>query len=134
MKISSGKPPNNIYDRCREKFGVNWDDGVVFTYGDTIYCKYDVPADIQAHEAVHIRQQALVGKDIWWERYLADKDFRLSQEVEAYKEQWKYLVANADRNYRKMMKKHILDSMVRMYDGMVTLKEAEALVIPSWFS
>ena len=63
MKISHKKP--KIYDKCREVFGVDWDKGIIMTYGDTAYCKYDLPDHLIAHEETHTRQQAKYGIDKW---------------------------------------------------------------------
>jgi len=127
VKYSTEKPPNNIYEKCRERFGVDWDKGIIFTYGDTIYCKSPISDDLKVHEATHIRQQREIGEDIWWERYLKDKDFRLSQEVEAYKNQMEYINKNYNRNARRYLYKHIIRSMVELYD-MCTEEEAKKLL------
>ena len=130
MKIyySTGKPPNNLYNRAKEKFGCLWDDGVIFTYGDTVYSKNPISEDLKIHEATHVRQQELMGKDIWWERYFDDKEFRLSQEVDAYTNQWQYIKENCNRSDRKMLYKHIINSMVNGYGGMITRSQAEKLI------
>jgi hypothetical protein len=121
MNFSHEKPP--IYEKCHQIFGVNWDDGMVFTYGDTVYSKGIIPKDLEAHEGTHIKQQAEMGKDVWWERYFVDKDFRLSQEIEAYKNQIIYLNENCNRSYRKMIMKHIYKSMVKLYGDMCPNEE-----------
>ena len=90
MNFSDQLPP--IYDRCVEKFGVSFDDGIIFAYGDTIYSKNVPPEDLCVHEAVHLKQQEdFGGPEKWWDKYLEDDKFRLAQEVEAYRAQYAYL-------------------------------------------
>jgi hypothetical protein len=128
IKYSTGKPP--VYQRCREVFGVDWNkQKLVITYGDTIYCK-NVPVsdDLVVHESTHIKQQLAMGKEIWWEKYFVDKDFRLSQEKEAYLNQWNYIKDNYNRKARKHLQEHIIQSMVSIYGDMITQKEAEKLI------
>ncbi len=120
------KPP--IYERCHKQFGVNWDDGIIFTYGDKIYCKYDIPEHFWIHEKTHITQQTDMGKDIWWERYFKDKDFRLSQELAAYKTQIEYIKENFNRQQRREMERQIYKAMAEFYGGMCTEKEAKKLL------
>lgn len=132
MKIlySTGKPPNNLYNRCREAFGsmVEWDKGVIFTYGDTIYSKFSLTEDLKVHEETHVKQQTDIGRDIWWDRYFLEKDFRMSQEIEAYKNQIVYMKKHYNRHTRKATQKHIYLSMSKLYGFDITEKEAEKLL------
>lgn len=61
-----------------------------FCYGHTIYVPdgHDLLPDIVYHEQIHMRQQ---GSDPqgWWIRYCTNERFRLSQELEAYGEQYR---------------------------------------------
>lgn len=130
MKFSSEIPP--VYDRCRAVFGltVDWDKNVIFTYGDTVHSKRDLPDDLIVHEAVHVRQQTAMGPEAWWDKYLVDPAFRLSQEVEAYSAQVKWIDTNVrDRNKRFFVKRHIYQMLASsMYGNLVTPSEAKALV------
>ena len=117
-----------IYQKCHDAFGVNWDDGVVITYGDVVYCKYPLSQDLIIHESVHVKQQTDMGVEEWWDKYLIDKEFRLSQEVPAYKEQIKFIVANVkDRNWRFKACHKIWQDMERMYGNMVSYADAKKL-------
>lgn len=99
MRIEHTPPPN--YDEIKRRLNVNFDDGLVFTYGDTIYTKRtDLLPDVIIHEQVHIKQQAL-SPSVWWNMYLNDWTFRYTQELEAYREQAKFI------------KKYILDRNAR---------------------
>lgn len=103
MKFSDKTPPN--WQKLVDLFGANWKTAVV-TWGDTVHSRLPITPDLEAHEAVHIRQQAGMGVEAWWERYYVDPAFRLEQEVEAYRAQFEY------------MKKHCLDRnlLFRMRD------------------
>lgn len=86
--------------------------------------------DIQAHEAVHTKQQAdFGGPEKWWDEYLADPAFRLSQEVEAYRTQYKYLMEKCARPYRRARVKDIVaDLSSGMYGHVVTKEQALKLI------
>ena len=125
MKFSSEKP--SIFEKCRERFGVNW-GSVIITYGDTIYSK-NLPVDnIIVHEKVHIKQQAEIGADAWWDRYFEDKDFRLLQELEAHKAQLKFIRENYPRLERRRWEKHIYSSFAGNYGGIITKELAKELL------
>lgn len=126
MNISKEKPA--IYDKCREHFGVEWDRGIVITYGDTVYCKFDLTDDLIVHEATHVKQQTEMDKDLWWDRYVTDKEFRLSQELEAYLNQLYFINNTKSRDYRRAMRKRIIHDMSTLYGGMCTAKEADILL------
>lgn len=85
MEIKNEYPPN--YELI--KLALNPPPHTVFCYGETIYnpSGREIPPDLEHHEAVHSRQQAGY-PDAWWAKYLTDADFRLSQELEAYGEQY----------------------------------------------
>lgn len=88
MEIVKTKPP--IYDKAHEQFGVEWDDGVIFTYGDKIHCKYDLSPQKVVHESIHVQQQGQ-NPEAWWKKYFEDKEFRLNQEMEAYAAEFLFL-------------------------------------------
>jgi hypothetical protein len=128
MNLSQEIPP--VYEQCRKQFGVNWDDGIIITYGDTIHYKFvNLPRDFIVHEETHVKQQMAMGKELWWEKYFADEDFRLSQEVEAYRAQWKFIKNNYDRNLRKKREKTLCQDMARIYGGIFTEEEAHKLIM-----
>ena len=114
MKISNQPPPDEIYKKAQEKWGVNFEAGVIFTYGDTIYAK----------------NQAFYGKEMWWYRYLKDDDFRLAQELEAYRNQVKWFNNNIkNRNERfKMINKIARDLSGSMYGNIVSYQEALRII------
>jgi len=100
VKISTEKPPQWILDAVKSQWNVDWESNVIFTYEDTISTSSgEMSEDLIAHERTHTRQQAEMGADVWWKRYLEDDQFRYEQELEAYQNQYKWLVAHIkDRN------------------------------------
>ena len=52
-----------------------------------------------AHEILHLSQQKNYGVEKWWERYIGDSAFRLSQEIPAFQIQFKSVIIK-DRNKR----------------------------------
>lgn len=122
------KPP--IYEECVKIFDVSWNKGTIFTYGDTIYCKYKLNNQKLAHEKTHVKQQLQYGISEWWARYFTDKEFRLNQEVEAYINEVNYIKFN-ERNLIK--KRELLDKITNdlassMYGNLVTFEEAKLLI------
>lgn len=96
-------PKAEVYDRAVKQFGVDFDKGIVFTYGENIHSKETLTQDLLVHEMVHVRQQTTMigGEDAWWEKYFTDPKFRIKQELEAYQAQYKFVVENIkDRNER----------------------------------
>lgn len=125
IKVSHEIPP--IFARCHEVFGVEWGH-VVITYGDTVYAKYPLTEDIVVHEATHVRQQAGIGVEAWWEKYFMNEEFRLNQEVEAYRNQVQFIRKTVkDRNQAFTQCHKLWQDMERMYGGMCTYREAKQL-------
>lgn len=91
MKIVYEYPPN--YDVLKKVFNLGDHENVIFTYGDTLYVpqgektKLDKP--LMKHEEKHSEQQLAIGASWWWDRFLSEPQFRLEQELEAYREQYK---------------------------------------------
>lgn len=112
-------PPAGIYERARDMFGVDFRQGVVFTVGDTIHAnKFPLSADLYEHEKTHVIQQRAYngGPEAWWERYFDDVYFRYSQEIEAYRVQYKFYCMNTkDRNRRAVFLHHILGHITKIY-------------------
>ncbi len=124
MEIIKDRKPL-IYEKCVEQFGVNWEDGVIFTYGNEIFCKYNLPPIKLIHEMTHIRQQGNNPKE-WWDKYFEDKEFRLEQEKEAYLNESKWLKENVkDRNQRfTVIYKNAKDLSSSMYGNIISFSEA----------
>lgn len=99
MAIVQAWPPN--IDKIRKAFDLG-DRKVVFSYGDILFNPYKLPIsdDLMVHERVHSGRQ---GKNVeeWWDEYIADPEFRVMEELEAYAYQYIYFCKhNPDRNTR----------------------------------
>lgn len=126
IKFSNEKPI--IYEILKEKFGVNWNSGLIVTYGDTIHSKNPISEDLWVHESTHVKQQTKMGIVKWWDKYLEDPKFRLKEEKEAYTNQWNWIKSNIkDRNQKSRLRNHIISSMANMYGDMITIEEATKL-------
>lgn len=129
MKIVVDKPPN--YDELKEHFDI---DGraIVFTYGDTVYNPSGIlmPLHLMMHEDAHIEQQRTLGAKPWWDMYLKDSAFRLTQEIEAYKAQYQF-VCRYEHNREKralFLKSIATDLSSGIYGNIITYPEAQALI------
>lgn len=130
IKKKADYPPN--YNEIVKYFDVRGRKTIVFTYGDTIYCpsgNLDLSPDLEAHEAVHIVQQKRVGgPKKWWDRYYTDMEFRLSQELEAYQEQYKH-AKKVSRPYARFLLRSVSKDLASgMYGKMLTKEEAKAAI------
>ncbi len=96
-------------------------DGKIFNPGGG-----KLPIELHAHEAVHFKQQAEVGVEAWWVRFLAEPDFRLSQEIPAHKEEHRvYCNHNRDRNDQARHLRALGKRLAApMYGGIITINEA----------
>lgn len=129
MKIVHDYPPN--YERIIEYFDVAGIPTVIFAYGDTIYSplEQNLPDHILIHEETHERQQAEIGPEAWWDRYLTDARFRLEQELEAYRTQYNFVRERYNRAFsRRVLKQIIKDLSGRMYGYLVTEEHAKELI------
>lgn len=89
VEIVQEWPPR--IDEIRETFG-DLPDGVVFAWENKIYSPSTgtLANWIVEHENVHMRQQeAAGGVNAWWDRYLVDPAWRLSQELEAHQVEYR---------------------------------------------
>ncbi len=127
IKYSNEIPP--IYEKCKKNFGVDWKNGLLITYGDTVYSTFPITEDLKVHEATNIKQQLKMGVEKWWNKYFEDAQFRLSQEVEAYRNQLVYINKHYSRKYRKVLYEHIVNSMCSMYGDMCNRDEAIKLLL-----
>lgn len=99
-------PERETYKKAQEKWGVDLHkDNMVMVMGDTMHKGFrgDMEPDLLEHEKVHVKQQAQYDGSWqdWWDQYLEDPEFRIKQEVEAYRRQYEYLQEHMnDRNKR----------------------------------
>ena len=128
MDIAVSYPPN--IEDIKRQFDIEGKP-VVFTYGNILHNPQNatISADLAVHEGVHTKQQG-DNPESWWVKYLADRDFRLLQEVEAYRAQYEYVKATVkDKNYRARFL-HVIASDLsgQIYGHMVSYGEAVRLI------
>jgi hypothetical protein len=127
IQIISDFPPN--IDKIRAV--LTPDASAVFTYGNTIYAPQGLdPNDkpLIAHEKVHMKQQGQAIEH-WWDRYLADANFRLWQEVAAYHRQYQVAKRRLHPKMRPMYLKVLAGFLASsMYGNLVTVDKAARLV------
>lgn len=126
MNIVKGLPPN--IKKIREKFSPG--PGTVFTYGDTIYSENgECPSWVVCHEEVHEIQQ---GEDPegWWKKWIRNPGFRLDQELEAYRWQYKWVCdRQRDRNKRAKFLASIAGDLAGpLYGNIITLENAKKAI------
>lgn len=113
MKIVTAYPPN--YDAIVAAFPeVKNQVFVLFTYGDTIYnpSGKEVPFYTLEHEAIHELQQMGMGPRVWWDRFLAEPDFRFEQELDAYRKEYQvFCRAHKDRNERSAFVRYLAQNL-----------------------
>lgn len=95
--------------------------------------KHQLDAPLIEHETTHSRQQTQMGAGPWWSRWLDSPEFRLEQEVEAYRAQYRFACGlGASRQVRRRLLRQLAkDLSGPMYGHIVTLAGAlELLVLP----
>jgi hypothetical protein len=99
MSIIASRPPN--FDQILAAFPDASKPGVLFAYGDYIYCPDGsaVPLPLLAHEHVHLdRQKQHVTPEAWWTLYIEDAEFRYREELVAHVAEYKAQLPGLDRN------------------------------------
>ena len=122
----------NIYERAVEKWGVSFERGATFTFGNKIFCVSTPPDDLMEHETVHVSQQTNYpgGPQAWWDRYFENDEFRLDQELKAYRRQYHWAQGNLkDRTDIFRILEHCAKSLCGpIYGNLVTFQEAMDLI------
>lgn len=124
VKFSKEKP--RIYKKLVKKFGIDWERGIIITYGNTVYCKYDLSPAKVIHESTHVKQQEAMGKWWWWRKYIKDANFRMSQEVEAYKNEVDFIRKTIKNReiVNKMLVQIARDLSSSIYGNLISYDEA----------
>ena len=130
MKIVYDYPPN--YDQITKVFKIADNENVIFTYGDTLYVPRGEGTHLDKplikHEETHARQQKVMGVDAWWERFLEDNIFRMSQEIEAYRNQYAAM-GDLPLQERQAYVTHIAkDLSGEIYGNLMTFEEAVKVI------
>lgn len=124
MEIKKEFPPN--YEQIKAAgFGGK---GTVFCYGSVIYNpdKLDIPEDVEWHEMCHSKRQ--LSPEAWWQSYLTSPGFRLSEEVFAFSEQFKFIKAHYPVRAHKEALWEMADTLVTKYQLNLKHLEAEDLI------
>lgn len=103
----------------------------VVTFGNKVYCKGDMPPDLWEHEITHCKQQGYnsISAMRWWQKYIVDKKFRFEQELEAYRNQYRYAKKHYSRNEAfKLLRRIAGDLSGPLYNNLVSYQEAYDLI------
>ena len=129
MRIENTPPPN--YEEIAAVFPAVADSqSAVFTYGETIHNPHgvNIRPDLELHESVHTEQQKGKPKE-WWDRFLSDPEFRLSQELEAFAKQYQYARTILSSARAKIVLHYLaLDLSSAEYGNLVSYQRAESLI------
>lgn len=127
MEIKDKYPPN--IQKIRETFSSYTFDNsqTFFAYLPYIYnpSGIEIPTDLLFHESIHLKQQGN-NPEQWWDKYLSDAKFRLEQELEAYRQQYKFAKKIIkDRNKLAIGLMRMANCLSGpMYGNLLTQKEA----------
>lgn len=129
MNIIHGWPPN--ITAIRAAFPLQHD--VIFAWApDTVYAPGGGPISpaLMAHERTHCRQQG-TDPEGWWARYIADPEFRLAQEVEAHRAEWRAFrnAGKSPKHRRRYLGEIATRLAAPLYGGLVTQADALALIL-----
>lgn len=130
--IKFSKEIPSIYETLHKKFGVEWERGLIITYGETVYCNYVLDAFKIAHEATHVKQQLSYTEGVvgWWDRYLIDIPFRLNQELEAYQNEVFAIKATFMKKQKKaqLINQVCKDLSSYIYGNIISYDEARRIL------
>ena len=101
FKLIYGRPP---FWRILKVFFPEYDpDGTIaVAFGRRIYTNNVIDQSFTVHEETHLIQQrySYIVAVIWWIRYIASKEFRFSQELEAFRRQYKFIKTSKHYNHK----------------------------------
>jgi hypothetical protein len=102
------------------------DGTVAVAFGRITYANIEIPEDYQVHESIHLRQHcySYFVAVFWWILYLFSKRFRYSQELEAFREQYKWIIVNQPFWRRKKLDEYAHQLSSSLYGSMVSFEEA----------
>lgn len=127
MEIIYGQNPPN-HKAIAKRFNIKGRNNIVYTYGDKLYVPggdgIAIDPHLMKHEETHVKQQAEIGVEAWWDKYLTDDNFRFIQELEAYRNQYRSMNV-LPLNQRLAYLDHIAtDLSGPMYGDMLSKDEA----------
>lgn len=132
------KPP--LWDEINAAFNVEGKD-ILFAFGQCVFSPRSDGNISQAkyeHEKVHcIRQMtiALPGAEApdpieWWRRYIADPQFRLTEEIVAHYAEYQYLAASAANRVERRRALSIVAGNLAspLYGGLISVDLAKKVL------
>jgi hypothetical protein len=129
MKQIAGRPPN--FEAILAAFPGAANPDVIFAYGDRVFVPSGRPLSpqLEAHEQVHLERQA-GDPAAWWERYIADADFRFSEELLAHQAEYRAFDPDAmTRPQRRQCLAMLAERLSGpLYGGCVSFGEAKKLI------
>ena len=131
MRIVNDFPPN--ISQIKQAFDIEGKNSIVFTYGDILYVPSGhktLPQHLMVHEETHSKQQREYGSiDSWWGNYIRDPNFRLLQELEAYRNQYKHICETEVRQQRRSLLTILArDLSGPIYGYVITFEKAKELI------
>jgi hypothetical protein len=130
MKIIKELPPN--IDLIDQKFKVKSNKNILYTYGDSIYtlCEDKIPVWLIEHETVHSQRQKEIGSpDHWWECYIEQPLFRLSEELLAHSIEYSVFRALHNRNESRLYLSQISKRLSsEIYGNIITAVKAKSYI------
>lgn len=127
--VKHERPPN--WEAIIAKFPIvkEFEERVVFTYAPYIYVPgaQRLNPDIYVHETIHLKQQGADPKT-WWARYIAEDEFRLEQELEAYGAQLAMFNDAGNRVFEYMKDRLAQDLSSEFYGKLISFGEAASKI------
>lgn len=122
--ISHDIPP--IYQQLHDKFGVEWESGLIIAFDGKIHSSGEIDPQKVIHECQHLDRQAELGNEAWWNLYLDSDIFRFDEEVLAYVAEAKFIKKNIkDRELRNKILIDVAKTFSSgMYGNLLTTQEA----------
>lgn len=129
-KYSFKKPPHYLI--LKILFGFDWNLNIA-AFGDTIHAKHPLPDHLEVHESIHLHQQkySKIYAIWWWIKYIVSKKFRLSQELEAYRNEWHFIQYESSYSMNQKLDRleHIVFNLSsKLYGNIVSHDEAISLI------
>lgn len=129
VQIIKDYPPN--YKTISDNFDLKGQKPI-FAYDGKIYNPHgdEIDADIILHEKVHIEQQKkFANSDLWWSKYIFERDFRLDQELDAYGQQYAFIKKHLPNRISRLALADFGDILSSpMYDVNISKSQAEAMI------
>jgi hypothetical protein len=124
------RPPN--FDKIFAAFPGAGSPGVIFAYGGFIFAPGDVavPPEIVAHERVHLERQGYE-QDAWWDRYIADPQFRLDEEIVAHRAEYREFARRHGNPTRRTIALQEIAAKLAapLYGGLISVADARQEIL-----